>query len=154
MGEPVKLESLDLEQLQKLKQRMDEEIKALRTNLSALGTAVERYSVSLETLQSVSSGEKELMIPMSSSMYAKGRTDAKDRVMIDLGTGFFAKVSNQEGQAIIQRKIDYVKKNRAAFQEQLVKKAELIERVVNVYQRKVREQTLQNQPPKVQTNTV
>jgi prefoldin alpha subunit len=137
----IQLESLSIEQLQRIRKQLDEELNLTKTNIAALGTAFDRNSASLDTIKSLEIGDQELMIPLSSSMYARGRTNTKGKVMIDLGTGFYAKVANKEGQAILTRKVEYIAKNRKAFQEELKKKLLMADRVTAVIQQKIKEQT-------------
>jgi len=139
----IRLDSLPIEQLQRLRKQLDEEVVILRSNIGALTTALERFSASLESVKGLQEGDSELMIPVSSSMYVRGQTKTNGKVMIDLGTGFFAKVPNEEGQAILTRKIEYVAKNRKAFQEDLKQKMLLSEKIVGLIQQKIQQQTRQ-----------
>jgi len=137
----VNLDTLSIDQLQRLRKQVDEEMNMLKSNVQTLGSALERFNVSLGTVQRLKEGESELMIPVSSSMYMRGKTNANDKVTIDLGTGISAKVSNEEGQAILKRKIDYVLKNRKAFQEDLKKKMMIADNITSVLQKRIQEQT-------------
>lgn len=137
----VRLDTLSIEQLQTFRKQMEGDLENIKSSLDTLTTALNRYTVSLETIKRLKDGESELMIPLSSSMYVRGKTNTNGKVTIDLGTGFFAKVPNEEGQAILKRKIDYISKNRKAFQENFSKTAAMQESVVAMLQQRIQERT-------------
>jgi prefoldin alpha subunit len=137
----INLDTLPLDQLQRFRKQIEDDIKMLRSNVATLSSAQDRYAISLETLNRLNDGESELMIPLSSSMYVRGKTNTKGKVTVDLGTGFMARVPNQEGQAIIKRKIDYIAKNRQAFQDDLQKQSSALDQITAVLQQRIQEQT-------------
>ena len=137
----INLDQLSIDQLQRFRKQVEEEISQLKSNIATLTNALDRYNMSLNSVQRLSEGETELMIPLSSSMYVRGKTNTGGKVTIDLGTGLFAKVPNEEGQAILKRKIDYVARNRKAFQDDLKQKILLSENMTAVLQRRIQEQT-------------
>lgn len=49
------------------------------------------------------------MVPLTSSMHVRGSLTRPDRVLLDIGTGYFVDVSAEKGTDYCRRKIEYVK---------------------------------------------
>ena len=135
------MDLLSIEQLQRLRKQLEEETEIVKTNMNALATAQDRYTMSFDSVTKLKEGESELLIPLSSSMYVKGRTNTNGKVTVDLGTGFLAKVPMDEALGILKRKIEYIIRNRRAFQEDLQRKLLQTDSVTSVLQKRIQERT-------------
>ena len=49
------------------------------------------------------------MVPLTSSMHVSGNLTRPDRVLLDVGTGYFVDVSAERGAEYCRRKIEYVR---------------------------------------------
>jgi prefoldin alpha subunit len=49
------------------------------------------------------------MVPLTSSMHVSGTLTRPDRVLLDVGTGYFVDVSAEKGADYCKRKIEYVR---------------------------------------------
>jgi prefoldin alpha subunit len=137
-----RFDTMRLDQLQRYRKQLDDEMANLKTNINALSNAHDRFANSLSTIRALNTNEsKTAMLPLTTSMFVRGKTEANGRVLVDLGTGFLVQVSNEHGQGILQRKLDYVALNRRAFAEQEQQRRELSQMCMQFIQLRVREQT-------------
>lgn len=51
---------------------------------------------------------KPILVPLTNSMYVAGRLADTENVLVDIGTGYFAKKNVEEGQDYFKRKVTYV----------------------------------------------
>ena len=49
------------------------------------------------------------MVPLTSSMHVSGTLTRPDRVLLDVGTGYFIDVSSEKGVGYCKRKIEYLR---------------------------------------------
>lgn len=49
--------------------------------------------------------DNPILIPLNSSLYVPGTVNDKNKVMVELGTGYFAEKSIEEATALIDRKV-------------------------------------------------
>jgi len=137
----IDLATLSVEQLLQLRKQVEGDLKTLANNIGTLKMAHERYTASLEAVQALAGPSQPLLVPLSSSMYIPGRTTGDDKVMIDIGTGFFVRLPCKQAQGILQRKIDYVARNIGAFTQQLENQRETLQRIVAATQRTIQQQS-------------
>ena len=134
------LTQLTLEQLAQVRTQVDSELRALESSLAQLTDALARYQTSLDAARALGAEQpQELMVPLSMSVYAPGRTVPSGKLTVDIGTGLYVRVAPKEAEAVLQRKVDYVKKNIAAFRSQFVTKRGTLEAVSGMHQRRVQE---------------
>jgi len=137
----IDLSSLSVQQLLQVRKQIEADCKTLANNVRTLKIAWERYSASLEAVKAMDKPTPQpLLVPLSSSMYMPGKTVPNGKVMIDLGTGFYAKMPIAQAEAVLQRKIDYVTKNVNAFEKNFDDQKEMLQRVVDVTQRRVQQE--------------
>jgi prefoldin alpha subunit len=78
-------------QLQELGKAIEEEIKQLSVHYSQLVGAVRKFNESktvLAYMQDRAEG-KEVMVPLTSSLYVSGSMDDSKNVLIEAGAGYF-----------------------------------------------------------------
>ncbi|KAH9255187.1 hypothetical protein BASA81_006627 [Batrachochytrium salamandrivorans] len=70
-------------------------------------------------------------------MFVRGETETKGRVMVDLGCGFFVNVPVDEAVQILNRKVDYVARNRRALADKIQYLQEMSQASAKILQAKV-----------------
>lgn len=136
----INLAELSVEQLSGLKQRVEAEARQIEGSVAALAEAGERYARSLQTARTLGAdAPQRLLIPLTSSMYAHGVTKGDGMLTVDLGTGFFARLPAKEAEAVLERKLDYVRTNLSAFKTQLRGKRSTLAAVSQVLQVRIQE---------------
>ena len=79
-------------QLNGLKKNLEHEVQQLGQNRETLQVAHQRMKHSASALEGVkATGPTEAMVPLTGSVYMKGTIseEAKEQVLIDVGTGYF-----------------------------------------------------------------
>merc|ERR1719273_1400640 len=84
-----------MQQLNMVKQQLEQEVKSLADNQQALMGAQARFQGSIEALKSLcpENEGKPLLVPLTSSLYIDGKLTETNRVTVDVGTGYFIEMS-------------------------------------------------------------
>merc|ERR1719487_2399451 len=109
-GEKINLYALSLEQLNQLKQSIEEELQGLQGAIQQLQTSRNKLTNSKEALSRLSKTEEgtPMLVPLTSSLYVPGETAPLDTVLVDVGTGYFIEKSMEEASGFIQRKMELI----------------------------------------------
>jgi hypothetical protein len=96
MGEPagVDIKTLTAPQLQQLGEQLEGELNTLSESFQSLQAAVTRFyqsGTALEALAEEAEGTP-MMVPLTESLYAPGKLGSTDKVLLDIGTGYFVEV--------------------------------------------------------------
>ena len=85
----------------------------LTESLANLQKAVARYHTSGRALESMvdETEGKEMLVPLTSSLYVPGKLGAVDTVLLDVGTGYFLEKSPADGVDYCKRKVMLVREN-------------------------------------------
>ena len=76
------------------------------------------------------------MVPLTASLYVPGTLADPDRVVIDIGTGYFIETTAAKGAAYCARKVDFVRAQLDALGEVAGSRADALRRVDAVMGRK------------------
>lgn len=130
------LAKLPPEQLLQLKQQLDGEVSVLNESLASLkafASRVESASAALKQLSSQSEG-KQLLVPLTGSLYIPGALSKVDTVLVDIGTGYFVEKDLQAGVAYFGRKLEYLKTNHQKVLELAAEKGQVADLVASALQ--------------------
>ncbi|KAI3645026.1 hypothetical protein MP228_011190 [Amoeboaphelidium protococcarum] len=94
----VRIDQLNPQQLQEVKQSVDAELQGLNQAYQKLQMAAARYQDSLDAIQCYSRCGQDVMIPLTSSLYIPAKKCNADKVMVDIGTGYFAEMAVVEDE--------------------------------------------------------
>jgi prefoldin alpha subunit len=103
----VAAEDLTIEQLSNLKQQHEDEIKELSSQLDQLFGAKNRYINARNVLDDMnkSSPGAPMLVPLTSSLYAPGKVQDPNKVIVELGTGYFVEKTIPDAKDLISRKV-------------------------------------------------
>jgi prefoldin alpha subunit len=95
--ESVNLASLSVPQLRALQTRLTSELEHLTTSHSKLRAAQARFRDCVRSIthgvtgdeKTGTAGRDEILVPLTSSLYVKGRLADREKVLVDVGTGFY-----------------------------------------------------------------
>ncbi|KAF6340146.1 prefoldin subunit 5 [Rhinolophus ferrumequinum] len=65
---------------------------------------------------------KELLVPLTSSMYVPGKLHDVEHVLIDVGTGYYVEKTAEDAKDFFKRKIDFLTKQMEKIQPALQEK--------------------------------
>jgi len=130
----VNLTELSLPQLEGLKSQLDNEIEFLTSSIGQLKVVQTKYveaKDNLNVLVKANEG-KEVLVPLTSSMYVPGTLNDVDHVLVDVGTGYYVEKNVEESKKFFKRKIDFLTKQIEKIQPPLQEKHAMRQAVMEV----------------------
>ncbi|KAM0938776.1 putative BolA protein [Dioscorea sansibarensis] len=135
------MEKMSLEQLKAIKEQTDLEVNLLQDSLNNIRTAatrLEQASAALHDLSLRPRG-KQMLVPLTASLYVPGTLDDSEKVLIDVGTGYFIEKTMDEGKDYCNRKINLLKSNFDELVEVASKKKSIADEAGLILQAKLRQ---------------
>ncbi|CAH8257232.1 unnamed protein product [Arabidopsis lyrata] len=107
------MEKMGIDQLKALKEQADLEVNLLQNSLNSIRTATVRLDAAAAALNDLSLRPqgKKMLVPLTASLYVPGTLDEADKVLVDIGTGYFVEKTMDDGKDYCQRKIHLLKSN-------------------------------------------
>ncbi|KAJ0960111.1 hypothetical protein J5N97_000114 [Dioscorea zingiberensis] len=135
------MERMSLEQLKAFKEQSDLEVNLLQDSLNNIRTAATRLELASAALQDLSLRPrgKQMLVPLTASLYVPGTLDDADKVLIDVGTGYFIEKTMDEGKDYCNRKINLLKSNFDEVVEVTSKKKSIADEAGLILQAKLRQ---------------
>eukprot|EP00397_Hematodinium_sp_SG-2012_P051209 GEMP01059898.1.p1 GENE.GEMP01059898.1~~GEMP01059898.1.p1 ORF type:complete len:171 (+),score=52.29 GEMP01059898.1:27-515(+) len=144
----IPIENLPPHQMNMLKQQLEQEVQSLQENLQGLRSASMRFGHTKdalgEMLQEGNEG-REIMVPLSSSVYVDGRIAQPSRALVDVGTGYFIDQSSKGALGFCEGKIKMLEESQEKVAKIVHDKRKFLDQVTAVLSRKVMEMQQQAQ---------
>ncbi|XP_066472733.1 prefoldin subunit 5 [Tiliqua scincoides] len=143
MAQQVNISELSLPQLEVLKNQLDQEVEFLSSSIAQLKVVQTKYVEAKDclTILNKSNEGKELLVPLSSSMYVPGKLSDVGQVLIDVGTGYYVEKSVDDAKDFFKRKIDFLTKQMEKIQPALQEKHAMKQAVVETMSQKIQQLT-------------
>ncbi|KAF3945372.1 hypothetical protein CMV_028243 [Castanea mollissima] len=124
MAAAAEMEKMSVEQVKAVKEQADMEVNILQDSLNNIRTATSRLEVASSALEDLSLRPKgkKLLVPLTASLYVPGTLDDADKVLVDVGTGYFIEKTTAEGKDYCDRKINLLRSNFDQLVEVAAKK--------------------------------
>ncbi|CAH0486051.1 unnamed protein product [Peronospora farinosa] len=137
----VNLVNLSLEQLSSLKGQLEKELQQLTVSFGGLREAQSRFFESKEALQSLAAADlnKEVLVPLTASMFVPGTLVSKEEVLVDVGTGYFVEQSVKKAEHFMDRKVEFLQSNTEQLKTVIDGKRNMLEAVLMIMQQKMQE---------------
>jgi len=105
-------------------EQLREEVTAYSESLQMLSKAVGRYHASGVAIEALSKEEagKEMLVPLTESLYVPGKIKSTDKVLLDVGTGYFIEHDTEKGIDYCKRKVNFIRENMDKLMELVTKK--------------------------------
>ena len=99
--EGVNLARLNLEQLSMLRDQVEKDTERLSDHFQQLQAAVRRFAQAGRAVKSLAEKEEgtDTLVPLTGSLYVNGKLGSTDKVLIDIGTGYYLEVRANGGRA-------------------------------------------------------
>mmetsp|Transcript_12274 Transcript_12274/g.22996 ORF Transcript_12274/g.22996 Transcript_12274/m.22996 type:complete len:171 (+) Transcript_12274:190-702(+) len=111
----IDLDAMSLEQLHQLKQSEESRLAVLTNHYATLRASSSRFSSAQKALEEMTSaqgkGNKDIMIPLTESLYVPGKIKDPSKVMVELGTGYFVEKPVKQAHDFLERKAKLVNVN-------------------------------------------
>ena len=140
--EGIDITKLSISQLQQLKKQLDDENNTLAQKYSHLKLAQNRLNESKRSLEPIKPENegKEILVPLTQSLYVPGQLQGTHKVLVDVGTGYFFEKSPEEAREFFGRKAATVQENADSLAKIIQQKRKQKQQVLQVLQARVREQ--------------
>ncbi|ORY25160.1 Prefoldin [Naematelia encephala] len=138
----VQLQDLDPAQLQEVKKQLDQELDHLTNSYQQLKQAQSKFRACANDINELtpSSKGKQILVPLTSSLYVPGKLTDVDNVVVDVGTGYYVKKTKSEALAHYTTKTTFVQGNLETLQKTIERKQDNVQSVVGVLQMKLQQQ--------------
>ena len=144
----IPLNQLPVSQLDQIKKELDQEITIFTESVNQLKVAQQKFNDSLDHVSRITENEgKELMVPMTSSMYVPGSLDDTSSVIVDIGTGYFTEKTVEESKAYFRRKIEFVGKQLEKIHPALIEKQRIRNAIIETLSAKISQKMSSQQLP-------
>ena len=109
----INLDTRSLEELNQLKQQEESRLQALMGRFQQLRAAAARLSASVTAVSEITpaSEGKEVMVPLTESVYVPGLIREPNKLLVEIGTGFYVEKSSKETTGFLDRKLKLVDAN-------------------------------------------
>ncbi|XP_014225784.1 prefoldin subunit 5 [Trichogramma pretiosum] len=135
----VDLTQLNLAQLTQLKQQLDQELSVFQDSLTRLKIAQGKYQESNESLDKFTpeAEGKDILVPLTGSMYVPGKLINTSKVVIDVGTGYYTEQYIADAKEYFKRRINYVTEQIMKIQAMGQEKSKIREAMMDVMEMKL-----------------
>ncbi|CAK8681376.1 unnamed protein product [Clavelina lepadiformis] len=135
----VQLSSLTPPQLKMLHDQLDQEIEVLTSSMQSLKGAQNQFNESKQSLKTICPKNvgKDILVPLTGSLYVPGQLADADSVLVDIGTGYYAEKTLTDADEFFKRKIDYLKQQMDKLQPAVQQKFQSRQVVYEMLQAKV-----------------
>jgi len=138
----VDLTKLNLMQLTQFKNGLDTDIQFYQESLQNLKHAQSKFQDSGESLMRMrpENEGKDILVPLTGSMYVPGTLQEGKKVLVDVGTGYYVEKNIDSAKDYFQRKVKFVTENMERVQAIGSEKAKIRDLVMDVMQEKLQSQ--------------
>ncbi|KAG9070798.1 subunit of tubulin prefoldin [Linnemannia hyalina] len=135
----IELQDLDLQQLVEVKKQLEEELSHLTSSFGQLKQAQNRFADCIESCKSVdaSNEDKTILVPLTSSLYVPGKLANVEKVIVDIGTGYYVEKTTEDAIKFYNGKVDFVKENLDKIQATVAQKQGNLRSLVDMMQYKM-----------------
>ncbi|KAH3666337.1 hypothetical protein OGAPHI_004526 [Ogataea philodendri] len=136
----VDLTKLEPEQILEFKRQLTTEVDHLQTSFQALKTAQAKYQECGDNVRQVnSSSKKELLVPLTSSLYVPGKIKENDKFLIDVGTGYYIEKDTKQSLEFFQARLTKLDEDSKKLEQLINEKSQVVERVNGILRSKIME---------------
>ena len=108
----IPIEKLSIEQLNYVGQQIEKDIKHYSQYYSSLRAVSNKYLDNQEYIKMLKEfKDKEILVPMTSSLYIPGKCADVKKLTIEIGANFFVETTIEKAEKFCERKIESLKKN-------------------------------------------
>jgi len=139
-GQAIDITALSTPQLSQIKKQLDDELEHLTSSYQQLRVAQAKFR---ECLRSISTGigknnaEKQILVPLTTSLYVPGKLADTENVIVDVGTGFYVEKSTPDATKFYTAKIDDIGNNLKDLDTIIQNKSNNLRMIEDVLRQKV-----------------
>ncbi|VDM63949.1 unnamed protein product [Angiostrongylus costaricensis] len=145
----VPVAELGIEQINALRTQVEQELNFFQESASQLKVLIQKTEqsiLSMDVLKAAKPGHTAL-VPLSESMYIRAEVDDPSRMLIEMGTGYFAEVSREKAGEFFERKKKYITKQIETIEKIILDKKRTRNVIAETLQSKIQAQLAQMPAP-------
>ena len=121
----VPLEKLSIDQLNYVGRQIEQEISNYSSSYSSLRIAYNKFLDNKEYINDLKTyQDKEILVPMTSSLYVPGKCADVKKVTVEIGANFYVETTIEKAEKFCDRKLEFIKKNMDNIDELIKNKNE------------------------------
>lgn len=141
----VNVYGLPMEQLEGLKKQLDSDIQSLGAAFDGLFMGRTRFMDNAETVSQYqshaeaaeASGEKkDILVCMTSSLFVKGHMIPKQKVLVDVGTGYYLEQTTDQAKKYFLSRASQIKDGLDTVEKSILTKQKQRNQVIDAIQQK------------------
>jgi len=136
----INLMTLSPQELMQLKQQVEEGLEFFQNAIISFKEVQLKMQESGNCIKSLSPDRKELLVPVTSSMYVKGEVEDTEHVLIDIGTGYFVEKDLDQAKDYFKRKVEFLTAQIEKVQAVLREKSTIRQAIVEILESKLQAQ--------------
>ncbi|KAL4774978.1 Prefoldin [Aspergillus nidulans var. acristatus] len=121
----VNISSLSTPQLRALQTRLSTELEHLTSSHAKLRAAQSRFRDCVRSInegvigstKKGTEGKDEILVPLTSSLYVKGRLTDREKVLVDVGTGYYVEKTAAKAIEFYEQKVKELETNLAELEK-------------------------------------
>uniref|UniRef100_A0A6M2E4F9 Putative molecular chaperone prefoldin subunit 5 n=1 Tax=Amblyomma tuberculatum TaxID=48802 RepID=A0A6M2E4F9_9ACAR len=135
----LSISMLDIGALAQLKQHIEQELDFFSTSLQQLKAAQTKFQESENSLDMLkpSSEGKDILVPLTSSMYVPGRLVDVNKITVDIGTGYYIEKDIIASKDYFKRRVKYITDQMEKIQKIAQEKVALREAIIETMDKKI-----------------
>lgn len=89
-----------------------------------LKAAQAKFRTCIESVNAIKpeNANKEILVPLTSSLHVPGTIADTSKVIVDVGTGYYVEKSTEDARTMYQGRVEYVSKSLEQLQETITRK--------------------------------
>ncbi|KAI9669933.1 MAG: subunit of tubulin prefoldin [Alyxoria varia] len=142
-GQQIDLSTLSAQQILQVKKQLDEEMEHLNNSFTQLKGAQTRFAECAKSIETGVKGVEEgapVLVPLTTSLYVPGKLASREKVVVDVGTGFYVEKTVDDAMGFYAEKQKDIGKNMKDLEGVLQGKANNLRMVEEVLRQKVLQQ--------------
>lgn len=146
----VDVHTLSGPQLAEVQQQLTQEIQHLTGSFQKLQQAQLKFNECKATVKVISSSDnenKELLVPLTSSLYVPGRVVDHDKVMVDVGTGYFVEKASKDAIEFFDKKTKTLQENLVDLEKIVAQKSSNLRVIEDALKQKIAAQQAEKKKP-------
>jgi len=135
----VDLSQLPLQSLTQMKQELDSDIEYMSKSIHTLKVVMDKCLVSEDCLNKLGKEAegREVLVPLTNSVYVPGKLVQADKAIVGIGTGYFVEKDVADAQDVFKRKEKLVEEQIEKVQKAAQDKVKLRDAVAEMMQEKL-----------------
>ena len=113
-GNAINIDTMSLDQLNQVKTQQESRLEQLTAQYHQLRAVSARLSTAKSAQADLAGNNnegREIMIPLTESLYAPGKIVDSNKILVELGAGFFVEKNSKDALKVLERKSKIVDAN-------------------------------------------